>query len=266
MKTVISMCAAGVLAGFMFVSAAWAEKTDFSRYQVIVDKNLFGEPVPEPPPPSAAVQPPTPPPRSFVETLRLCGIHDEKNGAWVSFVDVGVNPNKSSYMQVGEENGDGVKVVEADVVGGRILVRKGDEEKWLGMEQPAAAAPAVGRPIGPIGPHAPGYLRPPPPGPVPAAMVNPSPVAPSSVSIAERLRQRREALERMRTAVTSPPPPAVTAPTNAVTELSPLEKMKKLREYNMELIKAKGAKGPPLPIQLTDEEDAQLVKEGVLPP
>jgi hypothetical protein len=42
--------------------------------------------------------------------------------------------------------------------------------------------------------------------------------------------------------------------------------MKKLREYNLELIKAKGAKGPPLPIQLTPEEDDQLVKEGVLPP
>jgi len=35
---------------------------------------------------------------------------------------------------------------------------------------------------------------------------------------------------------------------------------------NMELIRAQGSKGPPLPLQLTPEDDAQLVSEGVLPP
>ena len=38
-----------------------------------------------------------------------------------------------------------------------------------------------------------------------------------------------------------------------------------LREYNLELIRARGALGPPLPIELTPEEDAILQQEGVLP-
>ena len=39
-----------------------------------------------------------------------------------------------------------------------------------------------------------------------------------------------------------------------------------LKSYQMELIRAGGKKGPPLPLELTPEMDAQLVKEGVLPP
>jgi hypothetical protein len=39
-----------------------------------------------------------------------------------------------------------------------------------------------------------------------------------------------------------------------------------LQNYQMDLIRAGGKKGPPLPIQLSPEADAQLVSEGVLPP
>jgi len=41
---------------------------------------------------------------------------------------------------------------------------------------------------------------------------------------------------------------------------------KHLESYQMELIRAGGRKGPPLPMALTPEMDQQLVKEGVLPP
>ena len=41
---------------------------------------------------------------------------------------------------------------------------------------------------------------------------------------------------------------------------------KHLKEYQMDLIRAGGEKGPPLPMELTPEMDSQLVKEGVLPP
>ncbi len=78
---------------------------------------------------------------------------------------------------------------------------------------------------------------------------------PTSLSFAQRIRQRREELLRMRAAAT-----------NTVPDVSSQDLDKKLRDYNMELIKAKGTKGPPLPISLTPDEDAQLVKEGVLPP
>lgn len=41
---------------------------------------------------------------------------------------------------------------------------------------------------------------------------------------------------------------------------------KHLEQYQMDLIRAGGSKGPPLPMQLTPEMDQQLVSEGVLPP
>ena len=67
-------------------------------------------------------------------------------------------------------------------------------------------------------------------------------------SYAERLRLRREALQ---TRQVEPP------------KMSQDDLEKHLREYNLEAIR-KGL--PALPIQLTPEEDDQLVKEGVLPP
>gem|GEM_PF-774900 len=44
------------------------------------------------------------------------------------------------------------------------------------------------------------------------------------------------------------------------------EAQKHLEQYQKELIRAGGEKGPPLPMPVTPEMDAQLVKEGVLPP
>ena len=44
------------------------------------------------------------------------------------------------------------------------------------------------------------------------------------------------------------------------------ELTKHLEKYQMDLIRAGGEKGPPLPMELTPEMDAQLVSEGVLPP
>ena len=53
---------------------------------------------------------------------------------------------------------------------------------------------------------------------------------------------------------------------NSAARLTGEVLQKHLQEYQMELIRAGGAKGPPLAIPLTPEMDAQLVKEGVLPP
>jgi len=54
--------------------------------------------------------------------------------------------------------------------------------------------------------------------------------------------------------------------TNSVKPISSQDLVNHLKAYQMELIRAQGAKEPPLPIPLTPEMDAQLVKEGVLPP
>jgi hypothetical protein len=64
----------------------------------------------------------------------------------------------------------------------------------------------------------------------------------------------------MRRGMATPPPePLKPLYTGAALE-------EHLKNYQMELIRAKGEKGPPLPLELTPEMDEQLVKEGVLPP
>ena len=73
-------------------------------------------------------------------------------------------------------------------------------------------------------------------------------------SYIERMRARRDAAKPL------PPPPP---------KYSGEELQGHLQKYNMELIRA-AARGetntPPLPIPLTPEQDAQLVREGILPP
>jgi len=54
--------------------------------------------------------------------------------------------------------------------------------------------------------------------------------------------------------------------TQDVPQLTAAYLQKQLQDYQMELIRAQGEKGPPLPIVLTPLMDAQLVSEGVLPP
>ena len=76
-------------------------------------------------------------------------------------------------------------------------------------------------------------------------------------SYAERLKARREERERRNAALTA-------ASTNSAPP-GKEELEKRLREYNLNLIRAKGGAGPPLPIPLTTDEDKQLVTEGVLP-
>lgn len=61
-----------------------------------------------------------------------------------------------------------------------------------------------------------------------------------------------------------PPPPRLRTEMKPIFTGEALEKH--LKDYQMELIRAGGQKGPPLPMELTPEMDDQLVKEGVLPP
>lgn len=79
------------------------------------------------------------------------------------------------------------------------------------------------------------------------------PPPPERMSYSERVKRRREQLDLHRKGQEP----------EHLTE----EKGKRLLgEYQMDLIRAKGAKGAPLPIPLTREQDDQLVSEGILPP
>ena len=86
--------------------------------------------------------------------------------------------------------------------------------------------------------------------PVASAVPAGAGTSPERSSYAERLKARREALKKRQ---------------EQAPNVGPDELEKQLRKHNMELIRAGGKLGPPLPIQLTPEEDAQLVQEGVLP-
>jgi hypothetical protein len=77
--------------------------------------------------------------------------------------------------------------------------------------------------------------------------------APSTGSAAGVIAARRNA------ASAPPPPPPKPLYTGEALE-------KHLKDYQMELIRAGGEKGPPLPMELTPEMDDQLVAEGVLAP
>jgi len=213
---------------------------DFSRYEVIIGREPFGTP---PPPPPPAAPPPGPPPVAFVNNLRLVAITDTSFGVKVGFLDVSKNPPKSYYLAVGRSE-DGIEVVDADYDLEAALLRKGTEEHWLYMKSgpPVAGGPAAG------GAMPPGAILPGATG-VPGG----SPMEGRISYYARRLERRNEILEERRKA-------------SAEREKIGAEQLQaQLRDYNLELIRARGEKGPPLPIPLTPQEDAQLVEEGVLP-
>lgn len=216
------------------VDAAGVDYNDPARYQVIKARKPFGMP-PEP------VRP-TPPPRDPAndpfKSLRMVGITDTVFGIRVGLVDIAANPPKSYYMAPGESE-DGVAIVDADYELESALVKKDGEERWLSL----SGGPVAGANTLP-GPSSGG-----PASRLPSVSKG---VASPVESYIERLKRRRqERLQQME-------PPKLQGEALA----------KHLQEYNMELIRkaARGeTDGPPLPIQLTPEQDQQLVNEGVLP-
>jgi hypothetical protein len=219
----------GLMAGIVFSMSALAAygavtTEDFSRYQVILDRKIFGEP-----PTDGATGTNAPAATSFIRDIRLVAITENGNGELkVGFVDIKAN-NRSYYLPVGGSE-DGIEVVDADYESESALLKKGGESQWINMN---SDVPGGGSPAAAV-----------------AASSDGNPAGPR-VPYPERMKRRRETI---RTRVVEPP------------VLSGEALDKHLQEYNAELIRSRGEKGPPLPIELTPEMDAQLVKEGVLPP
>lgn len=224
-------------------SAAFAMVQDFSRYEIIIERKPFGAPpekplVPPPPPP-----PPVPPP-AFAKTLKMVGITDSSYGVRVGIVDISKKPPSSYYMAIDDEE-DGIHLLDADYDEEAALVRKEGREWWLyldgregggepGFGAASAAAAAGGA----------------------AALMTRSPTSDARKGYyARRMERRNEILEARRK-----------ENEERVKGLSQEDLKNQIREYNLELIRARGKLGPPLPIQLTPEEDDTLVEEGVLEP
>jgi hypothetical protein len=238
-----------------------AAEYEFSRYQVILDREPFGSAPAQPTAEEmlAAKMADAPPP--FTRNLRVCAITEtEEFGLRVGIVDIGAKPPTSFLMRVGEVQ-DGLELVDADFDREGALLKKDGEMYWMyldgtsgsgpGGAQTTAAAPFPGAPRV----AAPRSPAPAVPSSASSALAPRSPTsATSQASYAERLRKRREILEERR------------HQSEAHESVGSEALKKQLQEYQMELIRAGGELGPPLPMPLTKEMDDQLVSEGVLPP
>lgn len=227
----------------------------FSRYEVILDRMPFGE-VKAPVVAAKPVEPAQPPPeKSFVRNLKLCALKQVGSGVKVGFFDKKTKPQKNYFLYVGQTSDDGIEVVDADFEEEKALLRQNGQEYWLHMTGWATAggggmptqvssgsAPSVGsRTSKPGARHA-----------STATSADSTSKAASRGSYLERLRQRRAALAKRNEAIVK----------SRMNQPSATARRKKLEEYNMQLIR-EGK--PALPVQLTKEQDDQLVKEGVLP-
>jgi hypothetical protein len=159
---------------------------------------------------------------------------------------------KPYWMRTGDIE-DEIQVVEIDYEGERVRLRKGDEEEWLTMETADSVASAATTPAL-----------------TPQAIVRRRPAVSRPRRLPAEFRGLTKAQYQKTKRLRAPPTPArhVVHGGNpaALARMTKEQREQYYRKYNMDLIRAGGKKGLPLPIQLTPEEDAKLVNEGVLPP
>ncbi len=190
----------------------------FNRYEVILQRRPFAmaTPAEDPTPPRPAIEP------EVFKHFRMCAITSDGETLCVGLIDDQPKPPKSYLLGIGESE-DGITLLEANYEQESALVRKGESETWLRM------------------------------GPGDSVM---SPAAPNeaktklAISMAQRMRQRREAVRKR-----------LDARLAEEAKNMPLEQ--KLRGIQMDRIR-QGRK--PLAIPLSQEMDDQLVVEGALPP
>lgn len=213
--------------------------TDFSRYGVILERRPFSAPVVDvpPPPPPAVVVDEVPP---FVQELRMVAITESPAGVRVGFTRL--RPPKTYFLYVGESD-DGILLADADFDEEKALVSKDGLQYWMTMHtgggsgEEAARRPQSGQAAAVVRRGRGAPVRPPP---QPAT-------GEAQDSYAERRRQRLEEMRRR---------------AEESRNLSEEEVERQLREYQMRLIREGRT---PLPIPITEEMDAQLVAEGILP-
>ena len=178
-------------------------------------------------PPVVAKKPP--PPSRPVKPVK--SFLDDLTMCAVNDTALGINVgfidkrNKKNYFLYVGEIEDGIELIDADYEAEKAHLRKGTEEGWIYMTGSAGGTAVSAKKVV-------------------------TPLTSRRMSYKERLKRRREQLRHRKVE-----PPKMTGP----------ELEQHLQEYNLKLIRAGGELGPPLPIQLTPEQDAQLVAEGVLP-
>ena len=186
----------------------------FKRYQLILDKQPFGQEPPE----AEIVQ--VPASQSFARNLRLSMLFEGPDGTTRAGI-IDTSSKKSYILRIGEPQ-DGLEVVEADIKTSEAMVRKENEVALFKLE--SGSGEAISR----------------------------TEQSSRKSSYAER---RQALLKKVEEKPPPEPPPEPTLTGDAL--------QKHLENVQMDAIR-NGL--PPLPLPLTPAMDAQLVKEGVLPP
>jgi hypothetical protein len=219
----------------VLLAVAWTPlraAMEYPHYQIIVDRLPFGRPPDKP----AA---PPPPPATPVETYawgndyRMTFItQTADNKAKVGLLNV--KDQTTLSLESGETHpGTGIQLVSVNYDTKSASLTKGGQAQELKLQDPATAAPAAVAAGGRTPPSLSGRT------------------SPTSASSSGRPSFAR------------PPPPPAAPPAPAAPRLTGAELEKHLQDYQVEVIR-RGL--PPLPVQLTPENDAALVAEGKLPP
>jgi hypothetical protein len=245
-------CAGALLLVTVANLASGLTTTDFSRYEVILQRRPFGE---APADSLTASLSPTPVVQagpSFADRIQLCALTQRGDTYSVGIVDNAQKPARTYFLRVGESE-DGIQVLDVDYADERVLLRKSTDERWVDMNGIASG----GRGASPS-PVTRGFTRSPSRSAARQKMLKRRPTGLTREQYnAERASGIRPAPRSPRSVLMGSPSPS---------SLTSEERMANLRKYNMDLIRAGGEAGPALPIPLSTEEDAQLVAEGHLAP
>jgi hypothetical protein len=203
---------------------------DESRYQVILDRAMFGRPVPAapaaPPPTRAAAVVP-----SWAQDFRVTMMTLEEDTKQVRVGLQNVKDNSGFLLLLGDKNTAGYELVRADFNRGEATVAWNGDAKVFTLETGPVSSPVANEP-GDQG-----------------NMVR---------SVSARSTRSRTAPQPVPVRVVAEPTPVPESAFQTQEELDA-----HLKNYQMEVLR-QGL--PPLPVPLTPEMDQQLVNEGVLPP
>lgn len=228
---------------------ASAEPKSWERYQCIVDRAPFGPIYKKDDPAFETQQESTPTPEPVDEgpklsdIIKLSAITVYGGVPAAGFTDT--TDNKSYYLYEGKSAGD-FTLLEVHADTKSILLRKGTQEEEIsansGQANPAPTPADGGAGIQAVPSKRPG------PGRTPGYVDRQRQRADEERKKAAREEARKKAEEERKKYE------------EEADKLTAEEREKKLRAYNMELIRT--GKGPPLPIELNREELVQLGEEG----
>ncbi len=219
-----------IFAGVVFFALAAAELSlasdGLEKYRSIIERRPFGT-VDKPPPRSVPKEAKATPAPPQPELAKLWRLSTITVIPNLG-IRVGLRNKKtkdSYFVGVGDSAGE-IKILDADYEQEKVLIQQGSTKEWIVMEGVGIRAGSATQA------ETDGELK----------------RGTSRQEYAQRVAARRKALSRHRKV--EPP------------KLQGDELKEHLRKLNMKYIR-EGM--PPLPIQLTPEEDAELVQEGVLP-